>query len=99
MTVVLNEIAPAAVPVAGRQRGAVFGSVPWVMPSPLVRRVLAAGDAGPARIERDLRDRVQGVARGLRIRLAAAVEGFQVRGDAGAGAALNGLGENVEDRR
>ena len=95
----LNEIAPAALPVAGRQRGGFFGSVPWTMPSPLVRRVVAAGDAGRERIERDLRDGVQRVATGLRIRLAAAVEGFQVRGDAGAGAALNGLGESVEDRR
>ena len=69
------------------------------MPSSVVRRVVAAGDAGRERIERDLRDRVQGVATGLRIRLAATVEGFQVRGDAGAGAALNGLGERVEDRR
>ena len=96
---VLNEIAPAAVPVAGRQRAAVFGSGPWIMPSPLLRRVVAAGDDGRERIERDLRDGVRRVASGLRIRLAATVEGFRVGGDAVAGAGLNGLGEKGEDRR
>ena len=99
MTVVVNEIAPAAGPGAGRKRGAVFGSVAWVISSSAVRGVLAAGDAGPARIERDLRDGLRRVATGLRIRLAATVEGFQVRGDAGAGAGLNGLGGKGEDRR
>jgi len=99
VTVVLNEIAPAAVPGAGRQRGAVFGSVPSVISSSVVRGVLAAGDAGRERIERDLRDGVRRVASGVRIRLAATVEAFRVGGDAVAGAGLNGLGEKGEDRR
>lgn len=96
MSVALKEIAPSAAAPSGGQRTPFLQSLSRVLPSRLMGRVLAAGDAERQRIERDLHDGVQQRLTGLRIRLAMAVEDFQERGDADAGAALNGFGEEVE---
>ena len=82
--------------LAGEQRGALLESLSRVVPSGLVRRVLAAGDADRRRIERDLHDGVQQRLTGLRIRLALAAESFQERSDTDASAALNGFAEEVQ---
>jgi signal transduction histidine kinase len=97
VSVLVEELARSAGPVAGRQHGAFFESLSRVIPSRLARRLLAAGDADRRRIERDLHDGVQQRLSGLRIRLAIAAEDFQARGDTEASAALNGFGEEVDE--
>jgi signal transduction histidine kinase len=96
VSVALNETDPSGVPVTGRRRRTVAGSLSRALPSRLARRVLAAGDLDRQRIERDLHDGVQQRLTGLRIRLALAADDFQERGDTDASAALNGFGEEVE---
>ena len=96
MSVPVNKTAPPTVALAARQRGALLESLSQVLPSGLVRRVLAAADADRQRIERDLHDGVQQRLTGLRIRLELAAVSFQERGDTDASVALNGFGEEVQ---
>jgi signal transduction histidine kinase len=60
------------------------------------RDLLAAGDAERERIERDLHDGVQQHLTALRVRLGLAADRFEGRGEAEAGAALRGFGDDVE---
>jgi signal transduction histidine kinase len=94
VTVELNNSSPSAMPVTGH--GALLESLSRVLPSRLMRRVLAASDADRQRIERDLHDGVQQRLTGLRIRLALAADSFQERGDTDASTALNAFGDEVD---
>ena len=70
-----------------------------VMPSwrrRTARDVLAAADAERERIERDLHDGVQQQLTALRVRLSLAADRFKERGDAEAGAVLEGFSDDVD---